>query len=231
LSLNGSGQNRQRHSREIHFLRLTALQVMQVPTSNERQALRRTYRRKRRSLGRQRQAQNSLAVCRHFFSSRLALSASTIALYFANDGEVDLEPLLGRLLRAGKRIALPVVRQAPGRAAVLEFYRYQADTRLVTNRYDIPEPAAGAAFVPAISLDLVLVPLVAFDDQGTRLGMGAGFYDRFFAGVIPALRPNIIGVAHEIQRSARALPAASWDIPLQGVITEDGWQALPPGRS
>ena len=204
---------------------------MQVSTSNERQALRRTYRRKRRSLGRQRQAQNSLAVCRHFFSSRLAVSASTIALYFANDGEVDLEPLFGRLLHAGKRIALPVVRQAPGRAAVLEFYRYQADTRLVTNRYNIPEPAVGAAFVPAIGLELVLVPLVAFDDQGTRLGMGAGFYDRFFAAISPALRPNIIGVAHEIQRSATALPAAPWDIPLQGVITEDGWQALPPGRS
>ena len=90
-----------------------------------------------------------------------------------------------------------------------------------------PSPRQAPHIVPAISLDLVLVPLVAFDRRGTRLGMGAGYYDRFFGSIARALRPRIVGVAHEVQRSAADLPAAAWDVPLDGVLTERGWQPLP----
>jgi len=194
---------------------------------NDRQALRRAFRRNRRALSAELQSQHSQGVARHFFAGGLAWHASTIGLYMANDGELDLDPLAERLRTAGKRLALPAIRNTPGRAPLLEFYRWDADAQLQLNRYGIPEPAPGAAFVHPIALDLVLLPLVAFDRHGTRLGMGAGYYDRFFGSLTPGLRPRIVGVAHEVQRSDRPLPAAAWDVPLAGVITERGWQSLP----
>ena len=86
---------------------------------------------------------------------------------------------------------------------------------------------AGAAFLPALALGLVLLPLLAFHNRATRLGMGAGFYDRFFGAITPSMRPLAVGVAHEVQRSTAPLPASDTDIPLDGVITELGWQRLP----
>jgi 5-formyltetrahydrofolate cyclo-ligase len=192
----------------------------------DRAALRRTFRRLRRALPPEQQHLHSIAVARHFFAAGLAWQASTIGLYVANDGELDLAPLALRLRAAGRRVALPVIRSAPGRAPLLEFYRWDTHARLQRNRYGIPEPAPGAAFVPPLGLDLLLVPLVAFDSHGTRLGMGAGYYDRFLGALPPGLRPRIVGVAHEVQRSATALPAATWDVPLDGILTERGWQRL-----
>jgi 5-formyltetrahydrofolate cyclo-ligase len=192
----------------------------------DRPALRRAFRQLRRALSPEQQLDHSIAVARHFFALGLAWQAATIGLYLANDGELDLAPLAARLRAARKRVALPVIRNAPGRAAQLEFYRWDARTRLQRNRYGIPEPAPGAAFVPALGIDLLLVPLVAFDRHGTRLGMGAGYYDRFLGALAPGLRPRIVGVAHEVQRSPTTLPAAPWDVPLDGILTERGWQRL-----
>ena len=193
----------------------------------ERRALRSTFRHARRELPKELQARHDIAIARHYFASGLATRADCVALYVANDGEVDLEPLALRLARAGKRLALPVVRSAPGRMPHLEFYRWAPGNPMMRNRYGILEPAPGAAFVPALALGLVLLPLVAFDNHGTRLGMGAGFYDRFLGALAPTLRPFAVGVAHEVQRSTTALPASDRDVPLDGVITERGWQRLP----
>ena len=185
----------------------------------ERQALRRHFRRRRRALEARAQALNATAVSRHFFGRGLGLNARTTGLYFANDGEVDLTPLLARLLRMRKRIALPVV----SRDGAMTFHRYRNGTALVRNRFGILEPRNHAPLVSPLAIDLLLVPLVAFDDFGTRLGMGAGYYDRYLGRVPPPLRPRLIGVAHEVQRSPRPLPREAWDIPLHGVLTEDGW--------
>jgi 5-formyltetrahydrofolate cyclo-ligase len=190
---------------------------------SERQELRRHYRRKRNALTPEIQNLNAEAVAKHFFASGLGLRAKTIGAYFAEDAELDLSPLIMRLLAAKKRLAMPVVR-ADG---IMEFYRYRRNGRLVLNRYGIPEPAPGAAFVSPLSIDLLLVPLVAFDRFGMRLGMGAGFYDRFLGRIPERFRPLLVGIAHETQRCMDPLPFEDWDIPLNGVVTEAGWQALP----
>jgi 5-formyltetrahydrofolate cyclo-ligase len=110
----------------------------------------------------------------------------------------------------------------------MSFHRLRRGAALITNRYGILEPAAGAPFVAPLALDLLLMPLVAFDEGGARLGMGAGFYDRYLSRIPQRLRPLLVGVAHEVQRSPQELPAAPWDVPLDGVITETGWQRLRP---
>lgn len=140
------------------------------------------------------------------------LNARNIGLYAAADGEVDLAPLTLALHRMGKRLALPVIEPAGS----MRFYRYRPGDRTVRNRYNISEPASAAS--PSGPLELLLVPLVAFDAEGNRLGMGAGYYDRY-----AARHPcRLVGVAHDCQR-ATALPVAPWDQPLHGVVTESGF--------
>ena len=72
----------------------------------------------------------------------------------------------------------------------------------------------------------MLLPLVAFDENGGRLGMGGGYYDRFLGSLPALLRPRLVGLAHEVQRSNAPLPKDSWDIPLDDIVTETGWQSF-----
>lgn len=197
-------------------------------SDGERREVRRAFRRRRRALRPAIRVANAQAVARHFFAAGLQNRGRTICAYLANerDGELSTTALLGRLLTIRKHLALPVVR---GDGA-MDLYRYDSRTRLVRNRFGIVEPAPGATYVAPLSVDLLLVPLVAFDDRGVRLGMGAGYYDRYLGRLPAAMRPRLIGLAHEVQRSPQALPFASWDVPLDGVITERGWRSFPTAR-
>jgi 5-formyltetrahydrofolate cyclo-ligase len=197
------------------------------PSTRERRDLRRGFRQRRRALSDAEQASHAAVVASHFFAGCLPWRGRTIGAYVATDGELDPAPLLNRLLANRKRLALPVVR----RDGQMDFYRLGADTRLLRNRFGILEPAPGAAFVAPLAIDLLLLPLVAFDDDGNRLGMGAGFYDRFLGRLPAALRPRLIGLAHACQHSPQPLPADIWDVPLDGVITEHGWRPFDDPES
>ncbi|MGD8309942.1 MAG: 5-formyltetrahydrofolate cyclo-ligase [Chromatiales bacterium] len=144
-----------------------------------------------------------------------------IAFYLAEDGEIDLTPAMQRARRSGKEIYLPVLRARPSRA--LWFCEYRQGDRLLLNRFGIAEPDMRARRpVPPWALDLVLLPLVGFDECGNRLGMGGGFYDRTLAFRRHRMRwckPRLIGVAHECQKVAR-IPHRPWDIQIDGVTTE-----------
>jgi 5-formyltetrahydrofolate cyclo-ligase len=95
----------------------------------------------------------------------------------------------------------------------LWFLELNDNTRLVSNRFGIPEPEIRSnASRPAWALDLILMPLVGFTERGDRLGMGGGFYDRTFEFLHHAAchKPKLIGLAHECQRVA-TMPTASWE--------------------
>lgn len=144
-----------------------------------------------------------------------------IAFYLACNGEMDPAPLIERAAKAGKICCLPVLRQRPGNA--LWFSRYDDATPLKPNRFGILEPIMQhRRIIPPWGLDLILLPLVAFDLFGNRLGMGGGFYDRTLAFRLKREHwrgPKLIGLAHEFQ-CIDSLPRKPWDIPLDGVITE-----------
>lgn len=186
-----------------------------------RRELRRDFRRARRALDHRRQTANARAVARHLQNSQLLLDGGRVAAYLPNqkDGELDSIPCVQRLWVMGRTVAVPVIGRNAG---FMDLYRFRPDTRLVLNRLGIAEPEPGTLHVNVRSVAIMLMPLVAFDDSGTRLGMGGGFYDRFLGALPPALRPRLIGLAHEAQRSAEPLPRDHWDIPLDGVITEAG---------
>jgi len=104
----------------------------------------------------------------------------------------------------------------------MRFRRWRPGATMVPNRYGIPEPREGRE-CDVRRLELVLTPLVAFDGNGTRLGMGAGFYDRTFEFLRadPDAGPWLVGVAYAMQQ-VDSLPAETWDVPVGGVITERG---------
>ena len=192
------------------------------PDPATRRTLRRHLRALRRALSAPEQSARAQAAARHALATNLFWGARSVALYLPADGELSPLPLAERLAAQGVALALPVVTITPGRGPHLEFRRWRPGAPLIQNRYGIPEPAATAPRVPLLGLDRLVLPLVGFDDQGSRLGMGAGFYDRTLSALPAPLRPRLIGYAHELQRSAQALPSAHWDIPLNSVVTERG---------
>jgi 5-formyltetrahydrofolate cyclo-ligase len=142
--------------------------------------------------------------------------ARRVALFIAFDGEPSLAALVGSARRQRKRLYVPVLR-----GSTMRFAELVPGAELTPNFFGILEPKVGAT-IDARKLDLVLTPLVAFDDHGVRIGVGRGYYDRAFRFLRHRAiwrRPKLMGVAYELQRVAPLTPN-SWDIPLYGVVTE-----------
>lgn len=185
-----------------------------------KQALRRTLRQSRRQLTRQQQRTAAQGLLRRFRSNPSLARSRSVALYYANDGELDPALLARWLWSCGKRVYLPVLH--PRHNGELLFLPWHRHTLMARNRFGIPEPASAPRRTPALwTLDLILTPLVGFDGAGQRLGMGGGFYDRSLARLLSRpgrRRPALWGVAHDCQEVAQ-LPCEPWDIPLDGVMT------------
>ena len=186
--------------------------------SNDRRQLRREMRRRRRQLspGERRRAAQRLA--RRLRASTLLYRARRVALYLPADGEIDPWPAL--LRGSGDRQCyLPVL--DPLRPGFLRFAPWCPGQPMGANRFGIPEPRFRYSELAAPwSLDLILMPLVAWDRRGNRLGMGGGFYDRTLAGLEHRpVRPRLAGVAYRFQEVAE-LESRWWDVPLDAVLTD-----------
>ncbi len=196
-----------------------------------RNDLRRQMRARRRALSPSERHHHSLALERNLASSPQFLRSRHIALYLPNDGELDLRPVIARAEAMGKRCYLPVL--SPLYHNRLWFAPYHQGDELQLNRFGIPEPILNwRQMRPVWTLDLVLTPLVAFDLQGNRLGMGGGFYDRTLAYLGRRRywrKPHLIGTAYEFQ-CVEALEIQHWDVPLSGVVTESHHYSFSNGR-
>lgn len=146
--------------------------------------------------------------------------AKHIALYTSFDGEVPTEGLLQQALQLGKYCYLPTL---VGRH--LHFAPIDAQTSLTPNRYGILEPVTSTPLLSGNDLDLVLMPLVAFDLKGYRLGMGGGYYDRTFQK--KGGRPILVGLAYDFQKVS-FVPHTGLDIKLHAVVTERQLYLLEP---
>jgi len=185
-----------------------------------RKELRQTLRQARRNLDSQARAEKETAILRAISQHPRLKRMRHLALYWPSDGEVDLRPLLN-IPGAAQQRYLPIL----ARGSRLRFAPWATTSSLLLNRFGIPEPRVQPRErLRPTQLDAVLMPLVGFDEHGNRLGMGGGFYDRSFAFRHARRRwrkPLLIGVAFELQRCP-TLPAAAWDIPLDGIVTEHG---------
>lgn len=139
-----------------------------------------------------------------------------ISCYFGLKDEFNCMPIIEEIWRLGKQCYLPVL--SLDKEKILEFVAYHPEDSLRLNRYGIFEPEGGDR-LSADQLDLVIVPLVAFDSKGHRIGMGGGYYDRTFAFQRPMKKPYLLGIGYELQKVAE-IYADSWDVALDGVLTE-----------
>jgi 5-formyltetrahydrofolate cyclo-ligase len=187
-----------------------------------RQELRSQMRKQRRSLSAHERRCYSLQLAKQIAKNPLFRNSNRIAFYIANDGELDLSPLMQIAWQMKKHCYLPIL--SPPFQQHLYFARYEEGDPLIPNQFAIPEPKVSPRkWHKGRRLDLVLTPLVAFDSSGNRLGMGGGYYDRTFSYLRNHLhlqKPRLAGVAYAFQQVPR-LENASWDVPLSLIATPE----------
>jgi len=183
---------------------------------NSRTALRKVIRERRNKLSTVDQQQASELILQRLSTHPKVQSAQTIALYLANDGELDPILFIEWCWQQNKQVYLPVLH--PFCSGHLLFILFEDSSIMIKNHYGIFEPKLEVSKVcPLDQLDVLCTPLVAFDNSGARLGMGSGFYDRTLANwqqhqVYP------IGLAHNCQQVDK-VPVEYWDIPLPEILT------------
>jgi 5-formyltetrahydrofolate cyclo-ligase len=187
---------------------------------NQRKQIRTTLRQNRRQLTISQRSLFAKQLHSCFFRHIALLPKKRIALYLSHDGEIDLTPLLHTFWKMRKSCYLPVI--LPQKKTVL-FAPYKEKQKMIYNSFAIAEPKTPKQqLVTASQLDLLLLPLVAFDRKGNRLGMGGGYYDRCLAYLKNRSvwkKPYLLGVAYSFQEVPQ-LPSADWDIPLHAILTE-----------
>lgn len=195
---------------------------MITPTLMLRQDIRKHVRNLRREISDQQQQLAAMQATNHALNFAPVQQAKNIALFLSVDGEINTRPLIAKLWQRKQQVYLPVLH--PFSTGQLLFLRYDEHTELKVNRLGIAEPPLDIRnLLPLSELDVLIVPLVAFDATGQRLGMGGGFYDRTLQNwqqhnFMP------IGLAHDCQQ-VDTLPVERWDIPLPALITPSKiWQ-------
>lgn len=185
-----------------------------------RQQQRQAIIRQRRQLPQKFQVDAAAAVAKKIFTLPFFLRSKHIAFYLPVNGELNPLPILERAWEMQKICYLPILH--PLKHNRLYFIAYYPNDTLVANYYDILEPEFNTnKIIPAWALDLVFVPLVGFDQNNNRLGMGGGFYDRTFAFCHDGDKntPFLAGLGYELQHLPQ-IKTEAWDIALDAVITE-----------
>ena len=192
-----------------------------TPRMNEQIALRQRLKRARLELSARAQAEAASAASARLLRQTQFQHAKRIAGYFGSKGELVPMPLLEQAALLNKKCYLPVLH--PFRHGQLWFCRWKPGDRLVVNHFGIPEPQFSAdKHIAARNIDLAIVPLLGFDSECHRIGMGGGYYDRSFAftrRLKHISKPFLLGFAYEVQRVDK-LHSQPWDITLDAIVTE-----------
>jgi len=187
--------------------------ILDTMADRYKQAIRRTCRQIRENLSTHYQQTAANKICARIRTLDQYRYAKRIALYQAVKGEIDLSSLWRSAPLQGKYCYFPALNED----LTLSFLPATPATEFKENRFGIAEPCIERDLAARPEeLDIIFIPLVAFDQKGTRLGFGAGYYDRTLAQHRP---PLLVGVAYEFQRQS-FIEAHSWDVPLTAIITE-----------
>jgi 5-formyltetrahydrofolate cyclo-ligase len=186
-----------------------------------RAALRRELRLRRAGLSSGLRQRTALLTAYHLSRSRWLRAGAIVALYVASGSEAATLPLRRLAARRGCRVVLPRI----GNYGERRLHFCPDRGRLHANRFRIGEPPAAAGIDPRRCV-LIVLPLLGFDERGTRLGSGAGYYDRLLAVLdlqTTRRRPLLLGLAFDAQ-SCPPIPRAAHDVPLDAVLTASGWR-------
>lgn len=184
-------------------------------TADPKKELRAALLARRRALPEETQARAAGEAAEIFLDAVRPAAGETVSGYWPMQGELDPRPLMARLAGRGHRLLLPAV---AGDGQPLKFRKWREGQALIAGPFGTQEPFADAPEgVPGI----IIVPLLAFDDAGYRLGYGKGFFDITLAELRRRRRPGglAVGYAYEAQRSG-SLPRDDWDQPMDWIVTE-----------
>lgn len=187
--------------------------------THDKNTLRQNLKQQRKTLSQPEQLFLAKQISDHVLQHEIFNNSQHIAAYLAFAGEVATENIIQTIWQQNKNCYLPVLN--PTNDHTLVFLPYTSNTPLQQNRFTIIEPVFDENTIfPLEKIDLLLMPLVAFDKQGNRLGMGAGFYDRTLASLKNLKqRPFLLGLAYSFQE-VNQLEPESWDIALDAIVTE-----------
>ena len=187
---------------------------MQEPNKND---LRSLLRQRRQNLPLDLVQKDSALIRERLLSLAGIHDARSVMLYLPARGEVDTWPLLDHFWQRGCEVLLPRCRDgAPG---IMDAYAVTSREELGAGSFGLIEPRADLApLVPDARPEVILVPALAYDRRGYRLGFGGGYYDRFLPAL--ALPPLLVGPAYAFQFLDR-LPVEPWDQPVDLVVTPD----------
>jgi len=189
--------------------------------------LRKSLRIQRRSLGHAVHADRSNKAAKALARLPMFRAGKRIAVYLPFDGETDTAALIAAARRRGVSVFVPVI--VDRRRSRIRFYPLAG--RLQRGVFGIAVPSMRTHPLPPRWLNLIVLPLVGVDNQGRRLGMGGGFYDRalefrrhrrHWAG------PRLVGLAFDCQRTESGF-AEPWDVKLDSLATESGLQHYERG--
>ncbi len=203
-------------------MRLSAIRDVPLMMNNSTEVLRNEIIHQRDAMNRNTCDDHSHHITQQVLIQPFFEQSHRIAIYLSRRNEVHTQKIIEAIWEQGKQCYLPVL--APDTPNSLHFLPYHADTPLQPNRFNILEPAWNVnTCLPAENLDLVFTPLVGFDAQCHRIGMGAGYYDRTFEFLNATPRPKhplLIGLAYEMQKVDEIF-AQPWDVRLNGIVTEE----------
>ena len=181
---------------------------------SEKCRIRSLYKEMRKTVNKAAYEESSVRLCERIVQSEPFREARSVMMYLAMPQEANVDAAIRVALEEGKEVYVPLCMDRTTMKAV----RLDSLERTVTGAYGIRTPEPDAPSVEASELDVVFVPGLAFDRAGGRMGMGAGYYDRFLAAVPVAKR---IGIAFSFQVSSVPLPTGPYDLPMGALVTEE----------
>jgi 5-formyltetrahydrofolate cyclo-ligase len=198
---------------------------------DEKRALRAAMRAQREALDARERARASADLSARLAALPEVQAAGCLAAFVATRGEVDLSTVVSQRVAAGARVALPrVAASTPEAGPRLRFHLVTPETELQPGTFGILEPPASSPELGGDELDVVLLPGLAFDAGGRRLGYGGGYYDELIGALARAgSRPLLIGVGFDFQLVERC-PAGEGDAPIDWVVTDARVVRCRPGE-
>lgn len=195
---------------------MSAVTSADSPLVAEKRALRLLMRARREELSPDERARAARALTARLLSLRAVAAARTLSAFVPTRGEIDVSGAVADRAAAGARILYPRVTADRPR---LRFCAVSGDTRMLPGVFGILEPPADAASVPVSDIDVLLVPGMAFDARGHRVGYGGGYYDETGAELRRAGRGVLVGVGFDFQVVDRC-PVGDGDVPIDYLVTD-----------
>ncbi|MBI2971101.1 MAG: 5-formyltetrahydrofolate cyclo-ligase [Candidatus Aenigmarchaeota archaeon] len=179
----------------------------------QKEVLRKLILKQRNALDAHSRELKSLAIAKNVLSLDFVSTAKTICTYVTKGSEVDTKQLIPELFKRGKTVLVPVVVKE-----TLALSELRSLDELVEGAFDVPEPKQEhlRPVIPSAA-DVIIVPGVAFDSHGRRIGYGKGYYDRLLKSL--SEETTIVGMAYDVQVVER-LPSDDHDAPMQYIVTE-----------